>query len=54
MTEYEQAAYLVRTYLSHLYYGAKKVFWYEMADEPFGPNNPESFLEFLDLMNHLV
>lgn len=35
VTEYEQAAYLVRTYLSHLYYGAKKVFWYEMADEPF-------------------
>ena len=47
VTEYEQAAYLVRTYLSHLYYGAKKVFWYEMADEPFGPNNPESFFGIL-------
>lgn len=47
VTEYEQAAYLVRTYLSHLYYGAKKVFWYEMADEPFGPHNPESFFGIL-------
>lgn len=43
VTEYEQAAYLVRTYLLHLYYGASKVFWYEMTDEPFGSQNPESY-----------
>ena len=42
VTEKQQAAFLVRTYLSHLYYGAKKVFWYELADEPFGIHNPES------------
>ena len=47
VTEYEQAAYLVRTYLSHLYYGAKKVFWYEIADEPFGAYNPEAFFGIL-------
>ncbi|MDD3037808.1 hypothetical protein [Bacteroides sp.] len=47
VTEYEQAAYLVRTYLLHLYYGAKKVFWYEIADEPFGFHNPESFFGIL-------
>lgn len=43
VTEYEQAAYLVRTYLLHLYHGASKVFWYEMTDEPFGAKNPESY-----------
>lgn len=43
VTEYEQAAFLVRTYLLHLYRGAKKVFWYEMTDEPFGKENPESY-----------
>ena len=43
VTEIEQAAYLVRSYLMHLYHGASKVFWYEMVDEPLGENDPESF-----------
>jgi hypothetical protein len=43
VSEYEQAAYLVRSYLLHLYHGAKKVFWYETNDEPFGEDNPESY-----------
>jgi inosine-uridine nucleoside N-ribohydrolase len=43
VSEYEQAAFLVRCYLLHLYHGAKKAFWYEMNDEPFGDDNPESY-----------
>ncbi|WP_158712886.1 glycosyl hydrolase [Parabacteroides pacaensis] len=42
ISEYEQAAFLVRTYLLHLYHGATKVFWYEMVEEPYGKENPES------------
>lgn len=43
VSEVEQAAFLVRSYLLHLYHGASKVFWYEMNDEPFGEENPESY-----------
>ena len=42
VNEYEQAAYLVRSCLTHLYRGASKFFWYEMVEEPFGDENPES------------
>jgi len=42
VTELQQGAFLVRSWLSHLYYGGKKLFWYEMVDEPFGVENPES------------
>lgn len=42
VTEKEQAAFLFRAYLLHLYYGATKVFWYELVDEPFEKDDPES------------
>ena len=47
VTEVEQAAFLWRSYLLHLYNGAEKVFWYEMVDEDFGAENPESYFGLL-------
>ena len=42
VTEYQQAQYLVRNYLVQLYFGAGKMFWYELVEEPFGVHHPES------------
>lgn len=42
VTEVQQAQYLVRNYLVQLYFGAGKMFWYELVEEPYGPHHPES------------
>ena len=42
VTELQQAQYLVRNYLVQLYFGAGKMFWYELVEEPFGVHHPES------------
>lgn len=54
VTELQQAQLLVRNYLIHLYRGAKKVFWYEFVEEPFGIYDPETSFGLLRYDNMLT
>ncbi|MDX9690449.1 MAG: beta-galactosidase [Alphaproteobacteria bacterium] len=48
VTEYEQAAYLLRTYLLNTLHGVPLSIWYEWRDSRDGANDPEAHFGLLD------